>query len=88
MNSVNLHDTRLIYRNVLLFYTLIMNYQKWKLRKLSNLNCIENKEILKNIFIQEVQRLTLLNSKYQRLMKEIKDDTKKCRNLMFTNWKN
>ena len=65
-----------------------MNYQKWKLRKPSQLNCIKNKEILKNIFIQGVQNLTLLNSKYQRVMKEIKDDTKKCRYLMFTNWKN
>ena len=28
MNSVKLHDTKLIYRNLLLFYTLIMNNQK------------------------------------------------------------
>ena len=28
--SVKLHDTKLIYRNLLLFYTLIMNYQKEK----------------------------------------------------------
>ena len=32
MNSVKLQDTRLIYRNLLLFYTLIMSYQKEKAR--------------------------------------------------------
>ena len=30
MNSVKLQDTRLTYRNLLLFYTLIMNYYKEK----------------------------------------------------------
>ena len=30
MNSAKLQDTRLIYRNMLHFYTLIMNYQKEK----------------------------------------------------------
>ena len=33
MNSVKLQDTSLIYRNLLLFYTLIMNYQKEKAEK-------------------------------------------------------
>ena len=33
MNSVKLKDTRLIYRNPLLFYTLITNSQKEKARK-------------------------------------------------------
>ena len=33
MNSAKLHDTKLIHRNLLHFYTLIMNYQKEKLRK-------------------------------------------------------
>ena len=33
MNSVNFQDTRLTYRNLLLFYTLIINYQKEKARK-------------------------------------------------------
>ena len=36
MNLVKLQDTKLIYRN-LLFYKLIMNYQKEKSRKQSNL---------------------------------------------------
>ena len=31
--SVNLQDTRLIHKNLLLFYALIMNHQKEKARK-------------------------------------------------------
>ena len=31
MNSVKVQDTKLIYRNLLHFYTLTMNYQKGKL---------------------------------------------------------
>jgi len=37
MISVKLQDTKAIYRNLLHFYTLITNYQKGKLRKLSHL---------------------------------------------------
>ena len=37
MNSVKLQDTKLIYRNLLHFYTLAVNYQKEKLRKQSQL---------------------------------------------------
>ena len=37
MNSVNLQDIKLIHRNVLHVYTLIMNDQKDKLRKQSHL---------------------------------------------------
>ena len=37
MNLVKLQDTRLIYRNLLLYYALIMNYQKEKARKPSHL---------------------------------------------------
>ena len=33
MNLVKLQDTELICRNLLLFYLLIMNYQKDKVRK-------------------------------------------------------
>ena len=33
MNLVKLQDTKLIYRNLLHFYTLTTNYQKEKLRK-------------------------------------------------------
>ena len=37
MNSVKLQVTRLIYRNRLLFYTLIVSHQKQKARKQSQL---------------------------------------------------
>ena len=40
-----LQDTRLIYRNLLLFYTLIMNYQKEKAK--SN-NCSIKNKIARN----------------------------------------
>jgi len=33
MSLAKLQDTRLISRNVLLFYTLLVNYQKKKIRK-------------------------------------------------------
>ena len=33
MNSLKLEDVRLIYGNLLLFYTLMMNYQKETARK-------------------------------------------------------
>ena len=33
MNSTKLQDTRLIYRNLLQFYTLILNYQNDKVKK-------------------------------------------------------
>ena len=37
MNLVKLQNTKLIYRNPLHFYTLIMKYQKEKLKKQSHL---------------------------------------------------
>ena len=37
MNSAKLKDEKLIYKNLLLFYTIITNYQKEKLRKQSHL---------------------------------------------------
>ena len=37
MNLVMLQDTKLTYRNLVYFYTFIMNYQKEKLRKQSHL---------------------------------------------------
>ena len=36
-NSIKLQDTRLIHRNLMLFCTLIMNYQKENSRKQSHL---------------------------------------------------
>ena len=37
ISSVKLQDTRLIYRNMLFFYTLIMDHQKEKVKKKSHL---------------------------------------------------
>ena len=43
MNLVKLQDTKLIYRNLLLIYTLTTNCQKEKLRKQSHLPPRQNK---------------------------------------------
>ena len=56
MNSVKFQDTKSMYRNLLHFYTLIMNYQKEKLRKQSHLQLIKKNEIPKNKFNQGTER--------------------------------
>ena len=38
MNSVKLHDTKLIYKHLLHFYILTVNYEKEKLKKQSHLS--------------------------------------------------
>ena len=48
MSSVKLQDIKLIYRNLLCFYTLTTNYQKEKLRKQSLYNCIKKNKIPRN----------------------------------------
>ena len=48
MNSVKLQETRLIYINLLLFSTLIINYHKEKARKQSHLKHIEKNKIPRN----------------------------------------
>ena len=46
MNSVKSKDTKFIYRNLLHFYTLTMDYQKEKLRNIiSFMNCIKKNKI-------------------------------------------
>ena len=62
MSSVKFQDTKLIHRNFLHFYILIMNYQKEKLRKHLIYHQIKMNRIL-----------VLRNCK--TLMKEIEDDT-------------
>ena len=42
MNSVNLKDAELVYRNLSHFYTLTANYHKEKLRKQSHLQSHQN----------------------------------------------
>ena len=49
---VKLQDSRLIYRNLLHFHTLIMKYQKENLRKQNIYNCIKKNKILENKFNQ------------------------------------
>ena len=56
MNSVKLNDTKLIYRNLLHFYTLTMDYQKEKLRKKIHLQLHKNNKILRTV-AQTVKRL-------------------------------
>ena len=48
MNPVKLHNTKLLYRNLLHFYTLTMNYQKEKFRKQSTYNHIKKNKIPRN----------------------------------------
>ena len=43
-----LQDTKLLYRNLLHFYTLTMSYQKEKLRKQSTYNHIRKNKIPRN----------------------------------------
>ena len=76
MNLVKLQDTRLIYRNILLFCVLIMNYQKEKLRKETITFTIISKRIkfLRINLIKEVKNL--FTEKYKTLMKEFENHTK------------
>ena len=47
MKLVKLQDTKLIYRNLLYFHTLTMNYQKSKLRKQSHLQSCQRVHYVK-----------------------------------------
>ena len=48
INSVKFQYTRLTYRNLLLFYTLIMSYKKEKARINPIYNCIKKNKIPRN----------------------------------------
>ena len=74
MNSVKTQDTKLIHRNLLLFYTITMNSQMWKLRKQSHLK-FSKKKYLRIKLTKEIKDMYLENYKTQ--MKEIEDNTKK-----------
>ena len=56
MNSAHSQDTKLIYRNLLLFYTLIMNYVKEKSKKYPIENYIKKNEIPMNKLNQSGER--------------------------------
>ena len=75
MNSVKLQDTKLIYRNLLCFYTLTMNYQK-EIKKTTPLTIASKRIKYLGINLsKEVKYLHLENCK--TLMKEIEDNTNK-----------
>ena len=72
MNLVRLQDTKLMHRNLLHSYTLMMKNLKEKLRKHSHLP-LQCKEYLGINLPKETKDLYAEN--YETLMKEIKDDT-------------
>ena len=80
MNSAKFQKTRLIYRNLLLFYTLIINYQNKKVKKKSCLKITSNR--IKFLGINLTNELKDLHSEnYKTLRKEIKDYTKKWKGI-------
>ena len=81
MNMVKLQDKKITHRNPLHSYTLTMRKQKEKLRKQSHLPQQKKKRI-KYLGInlpKETKYLYIEN--YKTLMKEIKDDTNRWRNI-------
>ena len=74
MNSAKLQDTRLIYRNLLFFCTLIMNYQKEIAKtKITFKISSKWKEYPGINLTKEVK--ALYSENYKTLMKGIEDDT-------------
>ena len=73
MNSVKLRDTRLICRNLLLFYTLKIKYQKEKTKNITfNIASKRIKYIGINLTLEMKD-----SENYITLMKETEDYTKK-----------
>ena len=64
MNSVNFQDTKLAYINLLLFYTLIINYQKEKARKQSYLKYKQKNKIPRNKLHQKSENYALKTKKH------------------------
>ena len=50
MNSIKLQDIKLTHKNLLYFYTLIMNYQKDKTIKQSHIQANKKNKIPRNKF--------------------------------------
>ena len=80
MTTVNFQDIKLTHRNPLHSYTLTMRKQKEELRKQSH-SLLQWKKIkhLRINLPKETKDLSIEN--YKTLMKEIKDDTKRGRNI-------
>ena len=81
MNSVKLQDAKLIYRNLSHCYTLTPNYQKGKLGKQFNFNCIKKNRIYMNESNQRGTRLVL--RKQWTLMKETEDNANKLKGILY-----
>ena len=75
--------TRPVYRNLLLFYTLIVNHQKQKARKESQLKlfkiALKMSNTSRNTLTKEVK--DLYSENYKRVMKKIETDTKKRKDI-------
>ena len=78
MNIVKWQDIKLTYRNPLHSYTLTMKKQKEKLRKQYH-SPLQQKEYLGVYLPKETKYLYIEN--YKTLMKEIKEDTNRWRNI-------
>ena len=74
MNSVNLQDTRLIYRNLMFFYMIVVKYQKVK-KKIPFKNTSKRITCPRNKLNQGNE--SLYSENYKTLRKETKDDIKK-----------
>ena len=79
MNAVKLQDTKSIYRNLLHFYTLVVNYQKEKLRKQSHLQFQQGIKYLGINLIKEVKDLYTENC--ETLMIKMEEDTNKWKDI-------
>ena len=74
MNSPRLQDTRLIYRNLLHFFTLTVKYQK---RKVLKIPYKITEKIVKYLGINLTKKVKdLYGEIYKTLIKEIEDDLK------------
>ena len=86
MNSVNLQDTKSMYKNATDFCILTVNYHKEKLRKQSYLQIASIRIQHLGITLTEVKDLYLKNS--QTLIKDTEDDKQMEIYTRLMNWKN
>ena len=79
MNIAKLQDIKLTHRNPLHCYTLTMRKQKEKLRKQSHSPLQQQQKYLVVYLPKETKDLYIKN--YKTLMKEIKEDRNRWRNI-------
>ena len=76
-----MQDSRLIYRNLLLFYTLIINYLKEKAKKKISLTIISKRR--KNLEVKLTKEVKdLYSENYETLMKKTEDNTNKWKDIL------